>query len=177
LNININKTEIDIEKPFKVSAGYSNSKGILGKVFFKKEMNFDDTNNLEFDLEIPFNKDFLNSKLINIWADSSNEIDEKNEANNKLTLKIDLRSIKQGNSFIFPNPVKDKLTLFMNNKFNGKVNITINSVNRKSIYRESFYKFNKYFLHKIENIDLPAGVYLIQISYEKEVELFQFIKL
>lgn len=179
VDIVLSKDSLDIEKPFKISAGFSNSEGLIGDVFFTKSISFTDNNeNIELTLDIPINQKFINSKYLNIWADSNNKIDEKNEYNNKIRIKLDASGIKKSESFIYPNPVKDGFNFFTNNKYSGKVDFTIQTIDKKIVFEDSFYKYNRYYLHQVENLELKSGVYILYVSYgNEEVKQFQFIKL
>lgn len=77
---------------------------------------------------------------------------------------------------LFPNPVKDQLNIEINNELSGKVNIKIFDLLSKSVQQDhSFEKTvsNQHF--KLESLDLPAGIYLLNIQQGEHSGLFRFV--
>ena len=65
---------------------------------------------------------------------------------------------------LYPNPGKDRLQLKLDNKYRGKLNITIRNMSGGVVYKSSFTKQRIQWQTTLDLKELPAGIYLIGVN-------------
>ena len=76
---------------------------------------------------------------------------------------------------IGPNPVSNKLSLFINNDYKGEVNVSLYDVRGSNKVLDSFIK-NEQSIEYLMDFNFPSGLYLLQVHTGGELHSFKVLK-
>ena len=71
------------------------------------------------------------------------------------------------NLILYPNPAQNVVNLSFLSENSGKLNITLNCINGKTIYKETVNNFKGSYNNSIDISGLAKGIYFISIIFEK----------
>lgn len=77
---------------------------------------------------------------------------------------------------LYPNPVKDQLTVTLNNDINGLVVVRLRSVNGQILHRQSFQHQAAQTRHQLDMSSYARGIYMLQIKTPNDVETKRILK-
>ncbi len=167
----------DFNDTFTIKIGLSSLYNSFGKTIYTNKILPNKKNRNSFKITIPFDQNILNAKYFLVIIDANEEIEEQNELNNSLRLNISLDKLHKDIDFIFPNPIKNKLSFYTYDSFTGQIDFCIYDINGKFVNEYSFIKYDKNAIFNIENLELKNGMYILSVKKEGESpKNYKFVK-
>ncbi len=128
--------------------------------------------------KLPFTEDFFSLQTILVEIDPANKITELNEENNSFSYEITHLYREDRSSFIYPNPAKDYINLYLNNQLTGEYKIRVFDDSGKMVVEHVATKNTLYGLETVDILPLVPGMYYLQFEFAQEdKEIFKFIRL
>jgi len=77
---------------------------------------------------------------------------------------------------VYPNPFDHKFSLTLENELMGRIEVRIFTTDGRVLYMDAFNKDNLSFKFRMENIDVPSGLIMLQLIHKDATAIYRLIR-